>query len=1202
MENYNKALDYTTGAADSAGTALNKYENSYLKSVGAAQDKFTASFEKLSTTILNSDLLKGAFEGGSKLINILSGIMGLGDGIIVKIGLLIAAGAALKALNLASHFSNLATKATKLMMVLSNPIGAATATGLLAIAAAVAVVGVGVKHVLEQNEKLKESLQDTINKSDENIAKYKDEISSLKALSVKLGESQNDKSKLLSIQGELNKVIGDSNSLLSGEAGAYDIANKKIQARVAELNLLIQAEKDAAIAAKKDLFNKTGEKSKLGTDDFSSVGATIDLNEAIEQLNRFKKVKKEALKMNGNDASLSESDNGGAIGERISRYTAIIENQVQVAKDIFKDTIENQFSDDISRGYINQYISDLIFGGETDLEDIDKKLQEFYPIIEEYNKLKEQALSASNPQEQKSANIAIGNFIEKIEKEYPKCTQVVESLKNAFYSLGVGSTEASTGLGNLTDKISTLTDAFNLLEKAQKEFSDYGIISSETLSAIAKQFPSMEGNIAQYIVGLKTGNQLLSDLSSAYGVDVANYQSSINAKLAIMPEFYNSLNATQKKFIISLADSYGIDLKNVKTIEELKAKVRETALTAWMKKEGNYNYWTLEKAKTELQNLKNTNRVGDRVGVNNKEISDLQSYIDKMQKLDQEINKSVFKPIDFNPEKFSPSSVKSKSEAAEDAKKKQEEALQATRDRFSEELNELKHAKTMGVISEHQYLDRLEALYKNYYDVLGQDAYQYIEEVYEGRKKLVEDAKSALEKLHDTVADMIKQQKEDEKDAHNEKIKQLEKELDAYQKIYDIRKKALEEQKDENDYTKTSAEKKKNVSSLQNEYEKSTLDNSAEGKKRQLELEQDLADARKDLTEYEADQAYKRLEDQIDKEKEAKEAQVESEKSIYQQKIDELDNYLSNATLVSQDAWNQLNGMNSSLYQSLIDYNKNYGDGIDSSVTQRWTAATAALQAYGSTAQAYQTYLNLSNSANNSTPIPYAGGSSPLPSPPSYGGSSSNGGYTGSVAVGGHVKANSSAKIYTGVNGSAYNQYYKKDPRYTVLQTKGDWVQVRQANLSSGVTGWFKKSDLTGYKKGTDNVPYDGLFRTQEEGTEAIMSDGGLITPLGARDIVFNHESSKKLYDFVNNPDDNWFTDKLSSNLKTSSANMPTISNNTSSSNAVEVNFNGDMIIEGNADKSVLENLANNITNKVIKAVNQDYNKRGYTLRPAKSY
>lgn len=75
MEKYGDATKYATIATNSAGTALDKYENSYLKSVEASQEKFTAQFEQLSNTIWNSDFIKGTFDAGTGLLGTLTSII-----------------------------------------------------------------------------------------------------------------------------------------------------------------------------------------------------------------------------------------------------------------------------------------------------------------------------------------------------------------------------------------------------------------------------------------------------------------------------------------------------------------------------------------------------------------------------------------------------------------------------------------------------------------------------------------------------------------------------------------------------------------------------------------------------------------------------------------------------------------------------------------------------------------------------------------------------------------------------------------------------------------------------------------------------------------------------------------------------------------------------------------------------------------------
>lgn len=115
----------------------------------------------------------------------------------------------------------------------------------------------------------------------------------------------------------------------------------------------------------------------------------------------------------------------------------------------------------------------------------------------------------------------------------------------------------------------------------------------------------------------------------------------------------------------------------------------------------------------------------------------------------------------------------------------------------------------------------------------------------------------------------------------------------------------------------------------------------------------------------------------------------------------------------------------------------------------------------------------------------------------SAGGSGSSN--AGNISEGSVAKASSSAQIYAYKNGSGQSQYYANDPRYRVLKIDGDWVQVRHATLSNGVTGWFKKSDLTPYAMGTYNAIANRPILINENGLEALTTPDGTVTSLPSR-------------------------------------------------------------------------------------------------------
>lgn len=84
------------------------------------------------------------------------------------------------------------------------------------------------------------------------------------------------------------------------------------------------------------------------------------------------------------------------------------------------------------------------------------------------------------------------------------------------------------------------------------------------------------------------------------------------------------------------------------------------------------------------------------------------------------------------------------------------------------------------------------------------------------------------------------------------------------------------------------------------------------------------------------------------------------------------------------------------------------------------------------------------------------------------------------ITVGGKINAKG-AKIYDYAGDtSGERQYFGSDPIYKVLDEKNGYLKVRHHKLSSGVTGWFKKSDVKAYKTG-GLVDYTGL--AQLDGT-----------------------------------------------------------------------------------------------------------------------
>ena len=143
-------------------------------------------------------------------------------------------------------------------------------------------------------------------------------------------------------------------------------------------------------------------------------------------------------------------------------------------------------------------------------------------------------------------------------------------------------------LKSLTDIISSLSSAHDLLTSTQDEISENGVVSLETLQKIASTYPSLEDAVANYMMGLISARDLISQLEKAYEDDefsyrrtivrkaqldeteLDNYINYLNTKVLNSEEYYESIGALDKNFIDYMADNYQVDLSRCKTWADAK--------------------------------------------------------------------------------------------------------------------------------------------------------------------------------------------------------------------------------------------------------------------------------------------------------------------------------------------------------------------------------------------------------------------------------------------------------------------------------------------------------------------------------------------------------------------------------------------------------------------------------------------------------
>ena len=418
------------------------------------------------------------------------------------------------------------------------------------------------------------------------------------------------------------------------------------------------------------------------------------------------------------------------------------------------------------------------------------------------------------------------------------------------------------------------------------------------------------------------------------------------------------------------------------------------------------------------------------------------------------------------------------------------------------------------------------------------------------------DARDAIEDLIDVTMDMLKQQYEEEQDA-------LDDQLDAFEEKINKQKDYLELLRDEEEHQDELAEKNRSIADIQAQLEELRYDTSASGQAQRLELLDQLNEAQKELSDYQADYDYDTKQDALDKELDSFKAQIDAQKEY-------IENVLMDEYNLYQQAIELIQGRSQKFYNDLIEYNRVYGTHIDQDIIQKWNLAYAALNEYGYLGVGVQGVLegiaarciqveNENKAIEESIKAVEAQMQSLENS------------YNAAVKAAQNL-ANASNAARDAANGaiSAYNQLQNTQKQSTTTTGGG-----------GGGGGVFRQHYAALYHSGTDYVKpasswLNKMLGLNEDETAAILKKGEAVIP-----------------DYANP-----FNDDGKYNPNFAIASPSTIA--PASNNDVEYNYKveiGDIVIEGDADENTVKQLRkvkDEITDNVFKTINKLQNIGGY--------
>lgn len=305
-----------------------------------------------------------------------------------------------------------------------------------------------------------------------------------------------------------------------------------------------------------------------------------------------------------------------------------------------------------------------------------------------------------------------------------------------------------------------------------------------------------------------------------------------------------------------------------------------------------------------------------------------------------------------------------------------------------------------------------------------------------------------VEDLQGRIADSLKEHydmeyKEREKileKEHNARIDSLQKEIDMIN-------------------GETIEDKESQLADLNEQLAKWSKDDSTLGKKKQKELQDQIADLEKEIK-------IDKLEQQIEDENKRYDESIDSDSENYDSILKDLDNKMTDKNLY-QTANELIKKGDLETIKKLLNEHDAQWDGWETLMGK-----TAEQIIAEEVKNAYNNYRDVTEGTIYESGGHYTDGVNiPKPTSPSPPASSSSG---GNFAVGSTINAGS-APIYAGKGGTGYHQYFANDPVYTVVKADGEWLLVRWHGLSSGLTGYFKKSDVKAYDTGGYTGNDEGL-------------------------------------------------------------------------------------------------------------------------------
>lgn len=509
-----------------------------------------------------------------------------------------------------------------------------------------------------------------------------------------------------------------------------------------------------------------------------------------------------------------------------------------------------------------------------------------------------------------------------------------------------------------------------------------------------------------------------------------------------------------------------------------------------------------------------------------------------------------------------------------------------------------------------------------------EEAINAINEMYENGSLTQAEYNEKLNEYTNAQLSAVKATKEAEQAILQFRYNAIQAQIDDMNNLIAAKKKALQTEKEYQDYLEGISEKQTNINNLQAKIDELSLSTDRKDIAQRLQLEQQLSDAKKDLAKTQADYAYDKTLESLDK-------QAEDYQDAKKKELEELKSNTDAQKKVIEEYLGQVKDNYKTVYNTLTKYGTDYNVTMTSELTSPWESANSAVSTFKDAVSDAISQINIdianidlsrltelvsamqgfSASGNNTASFEDITGSGTWQKNSKgwwYGASNDDYVSDGIYTIGGkQYNFNEDGYMKTGWEESSGQWRYfepengqmvksawrkSKDGKDYYLKSDGTmatdmaikakdgngYYYVDDSGVWDGKTISYddvKKRNITvGYKSGTSNSK-PGLKYVNEDGPELIVAKNGTVLNSVGGDTIFTKSMTDKLWDFAIDP-----SKFVLSNMPKYDYKAMAMANR----NNVSMNIDSPLlVVQGNADKEVLTQMNERLNAFINKEIPQ---------------